>query len=50
MSMSQVVRDMAGRDPIKALETFDSTYKYNAEQANPDFTWFSSISSKSHKP
>ena len=40
ISMSQVARDMAGRDPIKARETFDNTYKYNSEQANPDFTWF----------
>ena len=49
MSMSQVVRDMAGRDPIKALETFDKTYKYNPEVGNPDFRWFVTMNRESHK-
>ena len=49
MSMSQVVRDMAGRDPIKALETFDKTYNYNPEEGIPYFRWFASMNRESHK-
>ena len=49
MSMSQVARDMAGRDPIKALETFDKTYNYNPEEGIPDFRWFASMTRESYK-
>ena len=49
MPMSQVVRDMAGRDPIKALETFDKTYTNNPEEGIPDFRWFASMNRESQK-